>query len=77
MPPKPDEKEFPGLAKTEVDENLFPSEENHGDEVEEEESLLAKEAERLYDDDKVDQAAKILRSLEDHLLEEKHHAMLR
>jgi hypothetical protein len=76
MPPKPDEKEFPGLAKTEVDENLFPSEENHGDEVEEEESLLAKEAERLYDDDKVDQAAKILRSLEDHLLEEKHHAMV-
>ena len=77
MPPELNEKDFSGLPKTEVGEQLFSSEEkNHGDEVEEEESLLTK-AEKLHDDDKLDQAATILRSLDNHLLEEKHHVMLR
>ncbi len=38
---------------------------------------LLRQAEAFYDADKMYQTAKILRSLDQNLLEEKHHAMLR
>lgn len=76
MPPKPhEESPADALEPTDVDENSEQFEENDNND-EEEECLLTK-AEQLYELDKVNQTAKILRSLDQSTLEEKHHAMLR
>ena len=59
---KPHEEEYSAMATTGKDAHT--------------QSLLT-EAEAFYVEDKMYQTAKILRSLDQNLLEEKHHAMLR
>lgn len=84
MSPKPEEESIssptttvtPDLSPAENAEELLLEENNGGGEGEEGECLLTK-AEQLNEIEKLNEAAKILRSLNQDVLQEKHHTILR